>query len=154
MGNLKKIPKYEVKRIASEYKIAESIIHEVYYEIETYANHMHDSFENFKKLPYPKYDELPWSKDPLEWAKLSLFYYSKQNEIGLPEPKIFKEVVFKPSKGFGEQLRLSEFVTNHIIKTYLEKMINEGLLLEQQKAKELIDYANRYGKRKIDYYAK
>lgn len=148
MGNLKKVTKDEIEKIAEEHNIDESLIRGVINYLEEYLKYYYDSFQEFKKLPFPKYDDLPWSKAPKkEWAKLSLIFHANKKEIELPEPKIFDKSTFIQSKGFKESTILSEFVTNHIMKTYLEKMANENLLFDQDKAKEIMDFEIKRGKR-------
>lgn len=149
MEKLKKIPQNEVGRIANKHKIDASVINGIIDEWE-YYDVLHDSFEAFKELPFPKYDELPWSKDPNGWAKLSLFYYANRKEIELPEPKIFKKSSFTFGPLKTDTLELSEFVINHIMKTYLEKMANENLLLDQHRSEEIINFDARLGKRTND----
>ena len=147
MKKLKKIPKDEVERIANKHKIDVSIITGIIDEWEDY-DYLHDSFEEYKESPFTKRDELPWSKDSEGWATLSLFYHDNRKKIELPEPKIFKKSSFTylgPLK--KDPLELSEFVTNHIIKTYLEKMANENLLFKQEEAAKTSNYHKRMGKR-------
>jgi hypothetical protein len=152
MEKLKKIPQDEVERIANKHEIDVSIIIKILDDWEYYDS-LHDSFEAFKELPVPKYDDL-WSIiPPKDLAILSLFYHKNHREIERPQPKIFKKVVFtslSPNK--NEDLELSEFAANQIIKVYFEKMAKEYLILDQQgyDADKILSYKKRSGKRTGD----
>lgn len=153
MEKLKKLYPDEVEEIARGYRIDVEIIKEIIEIWEDYYYNLHDSFEEFKKLPVPKYGDM-WSKiEPEDLAKLSQFYHTNQKEIEQRHPSIFKKVKFtslSPNK--KDDLKLSAFATNQIIKVYFEKMAKEYLLLEQQgyAADKVLNFNERLGKRTND----
>lgn len=153
MEKLKKIPQDEIEKIATKNKVDVSIITKIIEDWEYYNNYLHDSFEAFKRLPVPKYDDL-WALIPQkELAELSLFYHKNRKEIERPQPRIFKKVTFTSlSPNIDDDLKLSEFVTNQIIKVYFEKMAKEFLLLDLQgyDAEKILNFTKRLGKRTAD----
>jgi len=150
MKKLKKIPKDEVERIANKHKIDASVINGIIDEWGYYDNYLHDSFEAYKEFPDRKNDITL-----IDLAKLSLFYYKNLEKIKLPKPKIFEKVKFKLLGNLKtDPLEFSEFVTNQIIKVYLEKMAHENLLFDQEKAEKILNFDNRQGKRTNDTITK
>ncbi|MHA1212999.1 MAG: hypothetical protein ACTSSH_11105 [Candidatus Heimdallarchaeota archaeon] len=151
MEKFKKISDKKISEIATKHNIDVSIIIEISDKLAYYIDYLHDSFKEFKELPFSKNDELPWSKVPEEWAELSLFYHENLKEIEMQEPRIFSMAVITPiNPTETKELRLSKFVTNQIIKTYLDKMASENLLFDKNKAKEVLNFSKKLGKRQKD----
>jgi len=153
MNIVEKIPDGKTEELAKKYNLDLSVINDLLQELTTYENVLHDSFEGFKKLPFKKRDNLPWSVDTEGWVKLSLWYHNNQREIETTNPKIFTNGLFK-AKRISDDLELSEFIVNDMLKVYLEKMAKENLLLDKQKSESLRDFYKRKGKRGRDENAK
>jgi len=138
----------KLEKIASRHQIDSNIIIGLVNELTIFNDYLHDSFEGFKNLPYPKWDDMPWSRDPKGWAELSLFYHNNKSNIDEGFRNIFKGVKLKLIDR-KESLELTEFVVNDIMKSYFGKIVDENLLLNKATAERITEF-KKSGKQPID----
>jgi len=145
MGKLKKIPQYEIEKIAAKNKVDVSIINGLLEEWEI----------NFCLSEYYKpLQELDLSADEInsrmeDWANLCHFYHINQSAIELEDPAIFKWADFRYPQRGTKSLKLSRFYANQIIKTYLKKLIANNQLLDKVGAEEILKNKHRIGKQQV-----
>ncbi len=146
-----KVSQNEIEEIAKEYKVEASIIQSVIRVLEDYVDVYYESFKVFTSLPKPKYSEPIWLGTPEELAKLSMLYHEQQKEIESADLTIFHKVIFKHNKVKAQDLELTEFLANDIIWIYIQKLQSGNLIMDQDKAKEILNRPKKYGKQQTEY---